>query len=81
MVSFSEPGLTPYENTLQGIMGNITGMVKMPLATAGTSMTEKMMERTENTKDEGGGDNHHKKKSPAYAGLFIERSYCLPLTS
>ncbi len=28
MVSFSEPGLNPYENTSQGIMGNITGMIK-----------------------------------------------------
>ena len=43
MVSFSEPGLNPYENTSQGVMGNITGMIKMPVATAGRQLISSMM--------------------------------------
>lgn len=34
MVSFSEPGLNPYENTSQGIMGGIAGMIKSPVQAA-----------------------------------------------
>lgn len=34
MVSFSEPGLNPYENTSQGIMGNVAGMIKSPIQAA-----------------------------------------------
>lgn len=43
MVSFSEPGLNPYENTSQGIMGNITGMIKMPIASAGRQVVSTMI--------------------------------------
>lgn len=34
MVSFSAPGLNPYENTSQGIMGNVAGMIKSPIQAA-----------------------------------------------
>ena len=43
MVSFSEPGLNPYENTSQGVMGNITGMVKMPVATVGRQIITRFL--------------------------------------
>ncbi len=43
MVSFSEPGLNPYENTSQGVMGNITGMVKMPVATVGRQLISRFL--------------------------------------
>ena len=43
MVSFSEPGLNPYENTSQGVMGNITGMIKMPAATVGRQLINRFL--------------------------------------
>ena len=43
MVSFSEPGLNPYENTSQGVMGNITGMIKMPAATVGRNLIHRFL--------------------------------------
>jgi hypothetical protein len=38
MISFSEPGLNPYENTAQGIMGGLSGMVKAPMSIATNSV-------------------------------------------
>jgi hypothetical protein len=43
MISFSEPGLNPYENTSQGIMGGVTGMVKAPLSHATRSVIGRFM--------------------------------------
>lgn len=57
MVSFSEPGLNPYENTSQGIMGNITGMVKMPLATVGRQVIGKFMQGGPGVGRPGAGGN------------------------
>lgn len=55
MVSFSEPGLNPYENTSQGIMGNITGMIKMPIATAGRQAIASILNRKPSDRNGGGG--------------------------
>lgn len=56
MVSFSEPGLNPYENTSQGIMGNITGMVKMPVATVGRQVIGNMMRGNDKPGKRGPGE-------------------------
>jgi conjugal transfer/type IV secretion protein DotA/TraY len=45
MVSFSEPGLNPYENTSQGVMGSITGMVKAPMSQVTRSAVSGAMSR------------------------------------
>lgn len=42
MISFSEPGLNPYENTAQGVMGGVSGLVKAPLSIAGSSVIRKL---------------------------------------
>lgn len=43
MVSFSEPGLNPYENTAPGIMGNVSSMVRAPLSMATTALTRRLV--------------------------------------
>ncbi|AVX92968.1 hypothetical protein PkP19E3_32880 (plasmid) [Pseudomonas koreensis] len=43
MISFSEPGLNPYENTAQGVMGGISGMVKAPLSIASNTLMRRFV--------------------------------------
>lgn len=57
MISFSEPGLNPYENTAQGVMGGVSSMVKAPLSIATQSLIRRMVSPGQNPRQtpEGGG--------------------------
>lgn len=46
MISFSEPGLSPYENTSQGAMGQIAGLVKAPLSTGVSTVMRSIFTRS-----------------------------------
>ncbi|RTT49349.1 hypothetical protein [Pseudomonas aeruginosa] len=54
MISFSEPGLNPYENTAQGIMGSVSGMVKAPLSMATQALTRRFVGAFPRTPQAGG---------------------------
>lgn len=43
MISFSEPGLNPYENTAQGVMGGVSSLVKAPLSMATQAVTRRLV--------------------------------------
>ncbi|SER22228.1 MULTISPECIES: hypothetical protein [Pseudomonas] len=45
MISFSEPGLSPYENTPQGAMGQIAGLIKAPLSTGVSTVMRSIFTR------------------------------------
>lgn len=55
MISFSEPGLNPYENTAQGVMGGISGMVKAPLSIAGNTLMRRFVTPSGSSGNPGGG--------------------------
>lgn len=61
MVSFSEPGLNPYENTSQGVMGGIAGFVRAPVQMAVSGVVRDVAGRmargrTPGDRNSGGGN-------------------------
>ncbi|VXC94878.1 conserved membrane hypothetical protein [Pseudomonas sp. 8Z] len=56
MISFSEPGLNPYENTAQGVMGGVSGLVKAPLSIATQSIVRRIVQPGGPRSPQGGGE-------------------------
>ncbi|WP_137138249.1 hypothetical protein [Pseudomonas asiatica] len=54
MISFSEPGLNPYENTAQGVMGGVSSMVKAPLSMATQAVARRLVGASPRTPQAGG---------------------------
>jgi len=54
MISFSEPGLNPYENTAQGVMGGVSSMVKAPLSMATQAIARRFVGSFPRTPQAGG---------------------------